>query len=68
MSTDFDPVQFGRLIQSVETLTAELEKMSGKVDDLTQQMSGGKGIAYGMIIAAGGLGATTGELVRHIFK
>ena len=65
---DFDPVQFGRLIQSVETLTGELKLMSQKVDDLTHQMTGSKGIIVGLLIAAGGVGATASEAIKHLFK
>jgi hypothetical protein len=65
--SDFDPVHFGRLIQSVETLTDELKTISNKVENLSTQITGSKGVIVGLLIAAGGIGATASEFIKHLF-
>lgn len=65
---DFDPVEFGKLIQSVETLTSQVATLATKVEEMSNQMTGGKGLIAGMMLAAGGIGAGASELFSRIFK
>lgn len=66
--TTIDPIEFGKLIQSVETLTTSVATLTTEVDALKATLTGGKGIALGLMIAAGGLGAGVSKMVDHFFK
>jgi len=68
MSNDIDPIQFGKLMNAVETLESNVTKLSGQVDELQHQITGGKGIAIGLMITAGGLGAGATKLFEHLLK
>ena len=65
---DIDPVQFGKLVNAVETLTGQVAGLTKEVDDLKQTLTGGKGVAVGLMIAAGGLGAGVSKFIDHIIK
>ena len=65
-SDDIDPVEFGKLIQAVETLTTSVATLTADVDALSAQLTGGKGIVVGLLIAAGGLGAGMSELFKKL--
>lgn len=66
--TDIDPVEFGRLLNAVETLTVELESLRDDVKQMKEQMTGAKGVAIGLMLAAGGVGAGATHLVERLFK
>jgi hypothetical protein len=66
--SDIDPVQFGKLINAVETLETQVKELSGQVQSLNQQITGGKGIVAGMLLAAGGLGAAATKLLENWLK
>lgn len=65
---DISPVEFGKLINAVETLTVEVESLREEVSTMKQQMTGAKGIAVGLMFAAGGLGASATHLFERLFK
>jgi hypothetical protein len=65
---EINPVEFGKLINAVETLTGQMSDLTREVDDLRQTLTGGKGVAVGLMVAAGGLGAGLTKFVDHIFK
>ena len=66
--TEIDPVQFGKLINAVETLESNVESLTHQVQQLNNQITGGKGVAMGLMITAGGLGAGITKLLEAISK
>ena len=66
--TEIDPVQFGKLLNAVETLEGNVESLTQQVQTLNNQITGGKGVAMGLMITAGGLGAGITKLLEAIAK
>ena len=66
--SDIDPVEFGRLLNAVEILTGEVESLRQDVKQMKEQMTGAKGVAIGLMLAAGGVGAWATHLVERLFK
>lgn len=66
--SDIDPVEFGRLLNAVEILTGEVESLRQDVKQMKEQMTGAKGVAIGLMLAAGGVGAGATHLVERLFK
>lgn len=64
MSEEISPVEFGRLLQAMETLTASVEKLNTEMEDMKR----GKFILYGMLIAAAGAGGTISAMVTGWLK
>jgi hypothetical protein len=55
--TDDIHTTLGMLTQAVVTLTSEVKLLRAKVECIEAKMNRGKGFMYGMVFAAGGLGA-----------
>ena len=66
--SDIDPVQFGKLINAVETLEENVATLSAQVQALNSQLTSGKGVALGLMITAGGLGAGITKIFEAISK
>jgi hypothetical protein len=66
--SDIDPVQFGKLINAVETLETQVKELSGQVQSLNAQITGGKGVVMGLLIAAGGVGAAITKVIENWLK
>jgi hypothetical protein len=66
--SEIDPVQFGKLLNAVETLETNVESLTEQVQQLNNQITGGKGVAMGLMITAGGLGAGITKLLEAISK
>jgi hypothetical protein len=66
--SEIDPIQFGKLINAVETLEANVETLTDQVQKLNHQIAGGRGMAMGLMITAGGLGAGLTKLIEAISK
>lgn len=66
--SDIDPVEFGKLLNAVETLTVELESLRNDVKQMREQMTGARGVAIGLMLAAGGVGAGATHVLEKIFK
>jgi len=66
--SEIDPVQFGKLINAVETLEENVKELSAQVQSLNAQITGGKGVVMGLLIAAGGVGAAITKLVENWLK
>lgn len=64
---EIDPVEYGRLLASVDKLTKSVEILSGQVQDITNRLNTGKGAVLGMMMAAGGIGASVTEAIKHVF-
>ena len=65
---DISPVEFGKLINAVETLTAEVESLREEVSTMKERMTGAKSFAIGLMLATGGVGAGATHLVERLFK
>jgi hypothetical protein len=63
---DIDPIEFGRLLNAVETLTKQVADLDQKVETLNGQITGGKGVIMGLLITAGGLGAGATKLLEKL--
>lgn len=63
-----DPVEFGKLTNAVETLEKNVEKLTQAVDQMNDEMTKGKGIVFGMLMMAGGLGAGLTKLFESFNK
>jgi hypothetical protein len=63
--SDIDPIAFGRLEQSVTTLTTSVDKLTNRIDEMEQKMSVGRGIAIGLLLVSGSLGAAAHSVIEH---
>lgn len=70
----FDAVQYGRLLASVDHLTAALQETSARLVHLDARLAEvegrfrvGKGVLIGMLFAAGGLGMAAREMISGLF-
>ena len=54
--------------QCVETLTFEVESLRSEVKTMKEQMTGARGVAVGLMLAAGGVGAGASHLFERMFK
>jgi len=61
---EIDPIEYGKLIQAVETLTKEVTELRGQIDGLKSSMSKGRGMLFGLLLAAGVSGAGITSLVK----
>lgn len=68
MGNEIDPVQFGKLMSTVETLEENVKELSKEVKSLNSQITGGKGVVAGMLLAAGGVGAAATKLIENWLK
>lgn len=66
--SEIDPIQFGQLINQVENLNKTVHKLTEEVDDLKNTISGGRGLAVGLFMAAGGVGAGVTKALEHLFR
>lgn len=66
--SDINPVEFGKLINAVETLTSEVESLRTEVKTMKEQMTGARGVAVGLMLAAGGVGAGATHFIERLFK
>jgi hypothetical protein len=66
--SEIDPIQFGKLLNAVETLETNVATLTTQVQQLNSQITGGKGVAMGLMITAGGLGAGLTKLLEAISK
>jgi hypothetical protein len=64
--SEIDPIQFGKLLNAVETLTRQVSELDSKVDALNAQITGGKGMVMGLLLTAGGLGAGATKLLEKL--
>jgi hypothetical protein len=64
--SEINPIEFGKLINAVETLTRQVAELDTKLEALNAQVTGGKGIVMGMLFAAGGLGAGATKLLEKL--
>lgn len=66
MPESIDPVEFGKLVQSVETLTKVVDTLSADVNKINHAMTSGKMLGIGMLLAAGGMGAGVTKIINWL--
>lgn len=66
--TEIDPIEFGRLTQAVENLTVKVDQLSKEMSDVKNNFHGARGVAIGMLLAAGGVGAGAAHVFDKLFK
>ena len=62
-----DGVEVGKLIQAVETLSKDVERLSKRLDSLESQLVKGKGLFIGVLLVASGAGAAISTLMNKWF-
>lgn len=60
--------QLGQLTESVSNLSKDVVELTTKVDDMTALLNGGKGMLLGLAIAAGAVGSSVWEWIKHFFR
>lgn len=74
-----DPFEFGKLHQAVHSLTQQVDQaterfieaeavLTRRLDAIEAKFSTGKGVAIGLLFAAGGLGAGLSEMFKWFTK
>ncbi len=66
--SDVSPMEFGRFVGIVEVLAVEVASLRLQVKSLQDQMTGGKGVVFGVMLASGGIGAGAAHLLDKFFK
>ncbi len=63
-----DPVEFGRLLGSMEHLTNSIQDLTAKVDALEERLNTGRGVILGITLAAAGVGGGVGAFAHRLFE
>ena len=66
--SEIDPIQFGKLINAVETLEGNVKDLTAQVQSLNNQITGGRGVIIGLMLTAGGLGAGATKILESLLK
>jgi hypothetical protein len=66
--SEIDPIEFGKLLNAVETLEKNVGDLTKQVQSLNNQITGGRGVIIGLMLTAGGLGAGATKLLENFFK
>jgi hypothetical protein len=64
--SEIDPVEFGKLIGSMQHLTTSITTLTEKVETLENKLNTGRGFILGMTIAAAGVGGSVGAYIHKI--
>jgi|TARA_Y100000296_G_scaffold26406_1_gene31070 hypothetical protein len=54
---DIDPIEIGKLIQSVEYLTAQVQENNKRLKDLERHLERTRGMGLGILLASVGISA-----------
>jgi hypothetical protein len=65
---NIDPIEFGKLTNAVERLEKDVYKLTEIIQKMDNDMTKGKGIVFGMLMFAGGLGAGITKLIEQFNK
>lgn len=68
MTDPIDPVEFGKLLGSMEHLTASITTLTTKVAALEERLNTGKGVVFGLTLAAAGVGGSVGAFAHKVFE
>ena len=66
--TEINPVEFGKLIGSMEHLNDAIADLTEKVESLEERMNTGKGFVMGLTLAAAGAGGAMGAFAHRILE
>lgn len=66
MSDQIDPVEFGKLLSSMNHLTSSITTLTAKVETLEDRLNTGKGMVLGLAIASAGIGGSVGAFAHKI--
>lgn len=58
----------GELTATVNNLTKQVEAMQTRLDTLNNTVNTGRGFLFGLLLAAGGLGAGMSQILERVFK
>ena len=58
----------GRYQEAGRVFEENVKELSGQVQSLNNQITGGKGVIMGLLLTAGGLGAGATKLVEYLTK
>jgi len=67
-SEEMNPVEFGKLISSVDHLTNAVTSLTEKVEEMEARLNTGKGFAIGLFIAAAGVGGSIGAFAHKVLE
>jgi len=65
---EMNPVEFGKLISSVDHLTTAVTSLTEKVAGLEARLNTGRGFAIGLGIAIAGIGGSVGAFAHKILE
>lgn len=68
MTPEISPIEFGRLLNAVQNLTTEVESLRKDMSSMKDQITGARGIAVGLMLAAGGVGAGATHLIDKLWR
>lgn len=66
MGDQIDPVEFGKLLGSMEHLAGSITSLTEKVEALEARLNTGRGMAMGVMFAAAGIGGGVGAFAHKI--
>ena len=67
MAPNNSEIEMGKLIQAVEILSKDVERLSNRLDSLESQLDKGKGLFVGSLLVASGAGASISSLMSKWF-
>ena len=67
MAPNNSEIEMGKLIQAVEILSKDVERLSNRLDSLESQLDKGKGLFVGILLVASGAGAAISSIKSKWF-
>ena len=67
MAPNNSEIEMGKLIQAVEILSKDVERLSNRLDSLESLLDKGKGLFVGILLVASGAGAAISSLMNKWF-
>ena len=64
---DLTDVEIGKMIQAVDQLSKEVDRLTVRLDQLDSQLDIGKGVLLGVFVIASGLGAAASTMIQKMF-
>jgi len=64
--SDIDTIQFGKMLNAVETLTKQVAELDIKIDSINEQLTSNKGAIKVLLVIAGFIGAFVTKIVERI--